>query len=78
MDINILTYKNIKSSKNLTYMSSTESILKVLKASSAALKAGEISEKSGIDKKEVDKIIKKLMTDGLVASPKRCFYESKA
>lgn len=59
-------------------MSSTDNILKVLRASSVALKAGEISEKSGVEKKEVDKVIKKLMTDGLVTSPKRCFYESKA
>lgn len=59
-------------------MSSAENVLKVLKTSPVALKAGEISEKSGIDKKEVDKVIKKLMADGLVASPKRCFYESKA
>ncbi len=59
-------------------MSSSENILKTLKASPVALKAGEISEKSGVDKKEVDKVLKKLMTDGLVTSPKRCFYESKA
>lgn len=60
-------------------MSSTDSIiLQVLKASTVALKAGEISEKSGIDKKEVDKMIKKLITDGVVISPKRCYYEFKA
>ncbi len=59
-------------------MSSTDNILKVLKASPVALKAGEISENSGVDKKEVDKVIKKLMADGLVTSPKRCFYESKS
>lgn len=58
-------------------MSSTDNILKVLKASAVALKAGEISEKSGVDKKEVDKVIKKLMADGLVTTPKRCFYELK-
>ena len=59
-------------------MSASENILKVLKASDEALKSGEISEKTGIDKKEVDKIIKKLMTDGVIISPKRCFYEFKA
>lgn len=58
-------------------MSSADNILKVLQVSSEALKAGEISEKSGIDKKEVDKIIKKLLTEGLITSPKRCFYEFK-
>jgi transcription initiation factor IIE alpha subunit len=59
-------------------MNSQDSILKVLKSSPVALKSGEISEQSGVDKKEVDKVIKKLMADGLVTSPKRCFYESKA
>lgn len=59
-------------------MSSSDSILNVMKASPVALKAGDISEKSGIDKKEVDKVIKKLMNEGLITSPKRCFYEFKA
>jgi predicted transcriptional regulator len=59
-------------------MSSSESVLTVLKSSKEALKANEISEKSGIDKKEVDKIIKKMMTDGVIISPKRCYYEIKA
>ena len=59
-------------------MSNSDSIIQVLKSSAEALKSGEISEKSGIDKKEVDKIIKKLMSDGIVVSPKRCFYEFKA
>ncbi len=42
-----------------------------------AMKAGEVAEKSGIDKKEVDKIIKKLVKEEKVISPKRCFYEAK-
>ena len=41
------------------------------------MKAGEISEASGIDKKEVDKVIKKLVTDGKLHSPMRCFYDIK-
>lgn len=59
-------------------MSSSESVLAVLKSSKEALKSNEISEKSGIDKKEVDKIIKKMMTDGVIISPKRCYYEIKS
>lgn len=42
-----------------------------------ALKSGEVAEKTGIDKKEVDKIIKKLVTEGKVESPKRCYYAAK-
>jgi predicted transcriptional regulator len=59
-------------------MSTSDNILKVLKSSDVALKSSDISEKSGIDKKEVDKIIKKLLTDGLIVTPKHCFYEFKA
>ncbi len=52
-------------------------VLKTLKDSSEPLKGGEIAEKSGIDKKEVDKIIKKLVKEELIHSPKRCFYAPK-
>lgn len=58
-------------------MSTTDSIMDVFKKSSEALKAGDIAEKSGVDKKEVDKAIKKMLTDGVIISPKRCFYELK-
>lgn len=52
-----------------------EKILKAL--AGGAMKAGEIAEMTGIDKKEVDKIIKKLVAEGRVDSPKRCFYGLK-
>ncbi|MGL5150253.1 MAG: HTH domain-containing protein [Clostridium sp.] len=51
-----------------------EKVLEVLKNSQEPLKGGQISELSGIDKKEVDKAIKALKTDGQIISPKRCFY----
>ncbi len=41
------------------------------------MKAGEIAEVTGIDKKEVSKHIKQLVTEGIVHSPKFCFYEAK-
>ncbi len=59
-------------------MNSSEQIVNVLKLSQVALKSGDIVEKSGIGKIEVDKIIKILMSDGLIISPKRCFYQLKA
>lgn len=40
-------------------------------------KSGEIADASGIDKKIVDKTIKKLVAEGIVFSPKRCYYEAK-
>lgn len=58
-------------------MDTKDLVLKTLKESESPLKAGEIAEKSGIDKKEVDKAIKKLKEDELIESPKRCFYSAK-
>lgn len=49
---------------------------KILAALAQPMKAGEVAEATGIDKKEVDKIIKQLVKDGKVTSPKRCYYEA--
>lgn len=53
-----------------------EKVLEVLKNSAEPLKGGEIAEKAGIDKKEVDKAIKSLKTEEKITSPKRCFYSA--
>lgn len=52
-------------------------VLNTLKDSKEPLKAGEIAEKSGQDKAAVDKIIKVLVKEDLITSPKRCFYQAK-
>jgi predicted transcriptional regulator len=55
-------------------MDANELVLKTLKDSAAPMRPGEIAEKAGIDKKEVEKAIKKLVAESKVMSPKRCFY----
>ena len=50
---------------------------KVLKARADANKAGEVAEATGLDKAEVDKVIKKLVQEDKVYSPKRCYYHAK-
>lgn len=50
---------------------------KVLKALAQPMKVGEVAEATGIDKKDVEKIIKKLTAEGKVESPKRCYYAVK-
>lgn len=55
-------------------MESKDAIVKALEQSGKPMKGGEIAEASGVDKKEVDKIIKKLVAEGKVDSPVRCFY----
>jgi len=51
-------------------------VLKTLIESEQPLKGGEIAEKSGVDKKDVDKALKKLKDEELIFSPKRCFYDA--
>ena len=55
-------------------MEAKDAIIKALENSGKPMKGGEIAEASGVDKKEVDKVIKKLVAEGKVNSPMRCFY----
>lgn len=53
-----------------------EKVLEVLQKSGEPLKAAEIAQLLGVDKKEVDKAIKKLKKEGKIDSPKRCYYKA--
>lgn len=54
---------------------SAEKVLEVLKNAGKALKAGEIAEAAGLDKKDVDKAMKTLKAEGKISSPKMCYWE---
>jgi transcription initiation factor IIE alpha subunit len=56
---------------------SKEKVLAAMKNAGKALKAGEIAELTGLDKKEVDKAMKLLKDDGLIISPKVCYWQPK-
>ena len=58
-------------------MDNKEKVLLAMKAAGKPLKAGEIATEAGLDKKEVDKVMKVLKTEGLIVSPKRCYWEPK-
>ncbi|PKP01766.1 MAG: MarR family transcriptional regulator [Bacteroidetes bacterium HGW-Bacteroidetes-9] len=58
-------------------METIEKVLKTLAEAGRPMKAGEIAEVSGIDKKDVDNAIKKLKKDEKITSPKVCYYEPK-
>lgn len=58
-------------------MNEKEKIIEILKNSNKELKSNEIASLSGIDKNHVDKIIKELVKEGIVFSPKRCYYQLK-
>ena len=58
-------------------METSEIILQTLKKSGKAMKSGEIAAAAGIDKAEVDKVIKKLKKEEKITSPKNCYYEAR-
>ncbi|MCG8410522.1 MAG: MarR family transcriptional regulator [Bacteroidales bacterium] len=58
-------------------MENTQKVLDAMKSAGKALKAGEIAELSGLDKKDVDKAMKTLKDEEKIVSPKRCFWEPK-
>jgi len=56
---------------------SVEKVLATLKAAAKPLKAGKIAETAGLDKKEVDKAMKVLKTEGKIESPTVCYWQPK-
>jgi len=54
-----------------------ELVLNVMKKTGEPLNAGKIEELSGLERKDVDKAMKKLKEDGSIVSPRRCFWEPK-
>jgi biotin operon repressor len=58
-------------------MDSVEKVLSVMQKAGKAMSAGQIADASGIDRKEVDKVMKKLKTEGKIVSPKNCFWQPK-
>ena len=58
-------------------MENNQKIIETFKAANKPLKAGELAELSGIEKKEVEKLIKKMTIEGQLYSPVRCYYDIK-
>lgn len=56
-------------------MDSIDKVLDVMKNAGVPLNAGKIVELSGLTKKDVDKAMKELKEQGLIVSPKRCYWE---
>ncbi|MGE5352306.1 MAG: HTH domain-containing protein [Acidobacteriota bacterium] len=56
-------------------METANQVLETMKKAQKPLSAGQIAEISGIERKEVDKAMKKLKTEGKISSPKNCYWE---
>jgi len=55
-------------------MDEKESVYQAFVKAGKPLKAGEVTEATGIEKDQVSKIIKDLKKDGRLISPKNCYY----
>ena len=55
-------------------MTEEQKVLDAFKQIGEAARPGQIAEITGIDKKELTKILKKLKEEGKIIVPKRCFY----
>ncbi|MEJ5363439.1 MAG: helix-turn-helix domain-containing protein [Spirochaetota bacterium] len=58
-------------------MDKIQKVIEAFKKSSEPLNASAIAKITGLDKKEVDKILAKLKKDGFIESPKRCYWTLK-
>lgn len=58
-------------------MDANKSVLDAMKKAGKPLKAGEIADLTGLDKKEVDKVMTQLKKDEKIVSPKKCYWEPK-
>ncbi len=58
-------------------MNHDDVIIASLQKEGKPLKSSEIAEITSTDKKEIEKSIKKLVAEGKIYSPKRCFYDLK-
>jgi len=56
-------------------METKDLVLAAMKKAKQPLSAGQIAELAGIEKKEVEKAMKKLKEEEKIVSPKRCYWE---
>lgn len=56
-------------------MEAKDKIVKAFKDAGIPMRPGEVAELAGLEKKDAEKVIKKLKDEGVLFSPKRCFYD---
>lgn len=58
-------------------MGKEEKVLQAMEEAGRPMRPKEVAEETGMESKEVSKIIKALRKEGKVTSPKRCYYAPK-
>lgn len=56
-------------------MDTADKVLEIMRDEGQPLNAGKITEIGELDRKEVDKAMKKLKKEEKIVSPKRCYWE---
>lgn len=56
-------------------METKEKVLDAMKKAGAPVNAGKLVELTGLDRKDVDKAMKQLKTEGAIVSPKVCYWQ---
>ncbi|MGE5397080.1 MAG: hypothetical protein ACM3MK_06030 [Chitinophagales bacterium] len=63
--------------RTCSIVDSVKTVLEAMVKSGKPLSSGQISELTGLDKKEVDKAMNQLKKEDKITSPKRCYWEPK-
>ena len=50
-------------------------VLEAMKQAGIPVNAGKLVDLTGLDRKEVDKAMKQLKTEGAIVSPKVCYWQ---
>ncbi len=58
-------------------MESADKVLETMKKAGEPINTGKIVELSGMDRKEVEKAMKRLKKEERIVSPKRCYWQPK-
>jgi predicted ArsR family transcriptional regulator len=76
LTLKLYRQRSTKQSDN-TIMDAKETVLEVLKKEGEPMSAGQVAEKSGLDRKVVDKAMNALKAEELIVSPRRCYWIPK-
>jgi len=58
-------------------MEPQDQVLEAMRAAGEPLSAGQVAERTGLDRKVVDKVMDALKKSGAIESPKRCYWQPK-
>lgn len=58
-------------------MDNYDVVLEFFKNNDTPVRAGDVAEATGVDRKEIDKIMARLKKEEKIVSPKRCYWEIK-